>query len=188
MFRKNKICPACCGDDMCCVNKSQLFVFTMFGSNFSWRLRSHARHTAVRSQPEVNVKKTQTKRNSLAADGEDKNSHKIGECVEEARARRNKPSYRSIIPGVLQQSSQCNWAWTPKRMADFGRRRRQCSERHLPIHQRERARGASAETAESAAGTAGTTRRGASPGLESKPPVWVCQAHSEPTPQYDTLL
>ena len=94
---------------------------------------------------------------------------------EETRARRNKPSHRSITPGVLRQSgdrtrtrtrgttqsSQCNWAWLPKRMADLRRRRRQCSERPLPAHQRERARGASAETAKNAAGTAGTTRRGA---------------------------
>ena len=124
-----------------------------------------------------------------------------GEC-EEARARRNKLSHRGITPGVLQQSgdrsrtrtrrttqsSQCNWAWRPKRMAHFGRRRRQCSERPLPIHQRDRARGASAESAAHAAGTAGTTRRGAFRGLESKPPVWACKALTELTPGYDIFL
>ena len=121
---------------------------------------------------------------------------KIGEKCEEARARRNKPSNRSSTPGVLRQSgdksktrtrgttqsSQCNWAWTSKRMAGFGRKRRQCPERHSPINQWERARGGSADAAENAAGTAGTTRRGASRGLESKPPAWACEAHSELTP------
>ena len=39
-----------------------------------------------------------------------------------------------------------------------------------------------------AAVTAGTTSRGASRGLESKPPVWACQSPSELTPGYDILL
>ena len=50
------------------------------------------------------------------------------------------------------------------------------------------ARGARAETAAHAAGTAGTTRRGASRRLKSKPPVWVFQARCQLTPGYATLL
>ena len=126
---------------------------------------------------------------------------KIGESV-----RRHAPENPNRATPALPQACSGNLVTNPerareeshrapnatgpglqKRMTDFGRRRQQCSERPLPIHQRERARGASAETAAHAAGTAGTTRIGASRGLESRPPVWAFQAQSELTPGYDIL-
>ena len=89
---------------------------------FFSRLRLHARHTVVRFQPKANQKRT-----NLAADGEDRNKHNIGESVRRLAPEKPKPSHRSITSAVLRQSgdksrtrtrgttrsSLCNWAWTP---------------------------------------------------------------------------
>ena len=76
-----------------------------------WRTL-HARHTVVRSQPEVNSKRT-----NLAADGEERNEHTIGES-----GRRHAPEKANRATAALPQACSGNLETNPERAREEPRR------------------------------------------------------------------